>query len=431
MITILVFVIILGILIFVHELGHFVMARRNGIKAEEFGFGFPPRIFGIQILEGDKLEKIAESEEIEMTTDGLREVIVDKKTEVDVLAHKKKWRWIWGKRDTHEEWENDDKLNEGTIYSLNWFPLGGFVKIKGENGDGADEPDSFAAQSAWVRIKVLAAGVTMNFILAWLVISLALTIGAPQEMDNARGNAKDLKIQISEVKKESVAEKMGFKVGDEILQCLSPDPACIQKFVEVPEVISFIGANAGKEIVLKVKRGDTILNLKGVPQFNEEVGRGLVGVGLVQTAIVSYPWYQALVEGLIVTWRMVEMVFSTFYTVIASLFGGEKVAVEVAGPVGIVYFTKQVTELGFVYILQFIAILSVNLGIINILPFPALDGGRILFILIEKAKGSPVSAKVEQAIHTAGFMLLITLMLFVTFKDIVRFDIWAKITSIF
>ena len=394
MLTALVFIIILGILIFVHELGHFVAARRNGIKAEEFGFGFPPRIFGFQ--------KIG-----------------------------RKWRFIWGKKDTQEEWENKDHQKEGTIFSLNWFPLGGFVKIKGENGEGANEPDSFASKPAWTRIKVLAAGVTMNFILAWLVISLALTIGAPQEMDNARGNAKNLKIQISEVKSESVAEKMGFKVGDEILQCLSPDPMCIQKFEEVDQVISFIGANAGKEIVLKVKRGDTILNLKGVPQFNREVGRGLIGVGLVQTAIVSYPWYQALVEGLIVTWRMIEMVFVTFYTVIVNLIGGEKVAVEVAGPVGIVYFTKQVTELGFVYILQFIAILSVNLGIINILPFPALDGGRILFILIEKMKGSPVSAKVEHAIHTIGFLLLITLMLFVTMKDIIRFDIWAKITNIF
>jgi regulator of sigma E protease len=394
MLTLLVFVIILGILIFVHELGHFVVARRNGIKAEEFGFGFPPRIFGFQ--------KIG-----------------------------KKWRFIWGKKDTDREWENKDHSSEGTIFSLNWFPLGGFVKIKGENGEGADEPDSFASKPAWARIKVLAAGVTMNFILAWLVVSLALTIGAPQELDNARGNAKDLKIQISEVKSGSVAENMGFKVGDEVLQCLSPDPACIKKFSAVEEVISFIGANAGKEIVLKVKRGDTILNLKGFPQFDEKAGRGLVGVGLVQTAIVAYPWYQALVEGLIVTWRMIEMVFVTFYTVIGSLFGGEKVSVEVAGPVGIVYFTKQVTELGFVYILQFIAILSVNLGIINILPFPALDGGRILFILIEKVKGSPVSAKVEHTIHTVGFMLLIGLMLFVTMKDIVRFDIWEKLTSLF
>jgi regulator of sigma E protease len=383
MLTILVFVIILGILVFVHELGHFVVARRNGIKAEEFGFGFPPRIFGFQKI-GNK------------------------------------WRFIWGKKDTDREWENKDNADEGTIYSLNWFPLGGFVRIKGENGEGEGEPDSFITKSAWVRIKVLAAGVTMNFILAWLVVSLALTIGAPQEVDNARGNAKDLKIQISEVKPDSIAEKMGIKVGDEILQ-----------FKEVSDVQNFIGQNAGKEIVLKIKRGATLLDLKGTPQMDESIGKGLLGVGLVQTAIVSYPWYQALVEGIIVTWRMIEMVFVTFYSVIASLFGGAKVAVEVAGPVGIVYFTKQVTELGFVYILQFIAILSVNLGIINILPFPALDGGRILFIFIEKVKGSPVSAKVEHAVHTAGFILLITLMLFVTFKDIIRFDIWAKITSIF
>jgi regulator of sigma E protease len=120
-----------------------------------------------------------------------------------------------------------------------------------------------------------------------------------------------------------------------------------------------------------------------------------------------------------------------FGGMIRDLIFGQKVGVDVTGPVGIVYFTKQVTELGFVYVLQFIALLSINLGIINALPFPALDGGRILFILIEKIKGSPVSKKLEQAVHTTGFALLILLMIFVTFRDLLRFNIFDKIKNLF
>jgi regulator of sigma E protease len=383
MLTAIVFIITLAILIFVHELGHFLVARRNGIKADEFGFGFPPRIFGY-------------------------------------VKVGKKWKFIRG---------NKEIESKNTIYSINWIPLGGFVKIKGENGDVKDK-DSFAVKSAWTRIKVLAAGVTMNFVLAWFVISLAFMIGIPQAADSGTP-AKNSVVQISQVLKETPAEKMGIRPGDQIVKCVSNDSVCKNKFANVAAVQTFISANKGKEIILEIKRGNETLNLKGTPRIDYPDDQGALGISLAETAIVSYPWFQAIYEGLMMTFRIVILIVTTFYDIIKSLLVGQKVAVDVTGPIGIAVVAKQFTDLGFVYILQFIALLSINLGIINALPFPALDGGRILFILIEKIKGSPVSQKVEQMIHNFGFMFLILLMILVTFHDVLRFGIIDKIKGIF
>ena len=174
-----------------------------------------------------------------------------------------------------------------------------------------------------------------------------------------------------------------------------------------------------------------MLDLKGVPRADYPSDQGALGISLVQTAIVQYPWYEAIVKGFTSTLNIIAVIFTTLFDIIKNLIIGQKVSVDVSGPVGIAYLTKQVTELGFVYILQFAALLSINLGIINGLPIPALDGGRILFIIIEKIKGSPVSQKVEQAFHTVGFVLLILLMILVTFRDIIRLDVFDKIKNIF
>lgn len=412
MLTIIVFIVTLGILVFVHELGHFFVARRNGIRAEEFGFGFPPRMFGFQKLTGKK-----------------------KKTEKDdELITVSKWRFIWGKRDTDEEWENKENLSEGTIYSINWIPLGGFVKIKGEDGSDKKDKDSFAGKPAWVRIKVLGAGIVMNFVLAWFVISLGLFIGSPQAIeDNQIG--KNVKIQIAEVVPGTPAEKMGLKAGDEVIKCDPPAggdiPECQNNFTGVGEIQNVINANKGQEITLEIKRGKQILSLTGEPRVDYLENQGALGISLVKTAVVSYPWYEAIYKGLISVFNLIWLILTTFFDIIKDIVTGHKVSVDVSGPVGIAYLTKQVTDLGFSYILQFIALLSINLGIINGLPFPALDGGRILFILIEKIKGSPVSQKFEQLAHTLGFVALIALMILVTFRDLIKFDIFDKIKNLF
>lgn len=403
--TILVFVITLGILVFVHELGHFLVARRNGIGAEEFGFGFPPRMLGFQPLV--------------------------KKTEKDgKIISETKWRFIWGKRDTDKEWKDEDGFEGGTIYSMNWIPLGGFVKIKGEDGSEKNEKDSFAGKPAWIRIKVLGAGVMMNFLLAWFVISLAFFAGSPQAIEEGQGG-KDSKIQIAEVISGTPAQEMGIKAGDEVLRCKMDAPECQNNFIGVSEIQSMINRYKGQEIILEVKRGSQLLELKGTPRTDYPENQGALGISLVKTAIVDYPWYEAIYRGFIGTINLIWLILATFAGIIRDLILGQKVSVDISGPVGIAYLTKQVTDLGFAYILQFVALLSINLGIINAMPFPALDGGRILFILIEKIKGSPVSQKVEQFAHTAGFVALIALMFLVTFRDLIKFDIFEKIKNLF
>jgi len=377
MVAVFVFIIILGLLIFVHELGHFVTARRNGIKASEFGFGFPPRAVGIV-----KSEKTGKN------------------------------RIVWG---------NKDIQSKNTIYSLNWIPLGGFVKIKGEDGSRVQDEDSFAHKSAWIRVKVLAAGVAMNFLFAWFLLSIVFMLGAPEVVDSSDKNVQNTKIQISEVSVGSPAAAMGLKVGDEVLKTQVSSEGVSKKIISVSSLQNFINAHKGKELTLEIKRGGENLTLKGTPRREFPAGQGALGVSLVETAIVSYPWYLSIWKGLEATFNLIVAIFSAFFGILASLFSGRGVGADLSGPVGIAVLTKEVTGLGLAYVMQFAALLSINLGIINILPIPALDGGRILFVVIEKIKGSPVNQKVEQIFHTIGFVLLIMLMILVTFKDVSKF----------
>ncbi|MDP1845587.1 MAG: RIP metalloprotease RseP [Candidatus Moranbacteria bacterium] len=388
MFTVVVFIIVLGILVFVHELGHFIVARRNGVRAEEFGFGFPPRAAGFYWSE-----------------------------------HSQKWKFVRGSREIK---------TKNTIYSLNWIPLGGFVKIKGEDGEGKNDPQSFSGKPAFLRIRILAAGVVMNFILAAVLFSLAFFIGVPQVVDSGVGEkTKDEKIQVVEVAKSSPAEAMGIKMGDELAGGKDPVSGEIIKFQNLKEVQNFINDRKGQEITLAIKRGSEPMELTGIPRTDLPSGEGALGISYVETAQVSYPWYRAIYEGVTYAFQVAWLIISTFVMIIWKLIARQPAGLDVSGPVGIAVLTGQVARLGFVYILQFTAMLSINLAIINAFPIPALDGGRILFILIEKIKGSPVSQRFEQRAHNIGFALLITLMIFVTAKDLVRLDLIEKIKTIF
>lgn len=371
MFTLIVFLIILGLLVFVHELGHFVVARRNGIKAEEFGFGFPPRAIGCHFDEKSK-----------------------------------KWKVIAGNK--HVESEN-------TIYSLNWFPLGGFVRIKGEDGEGKLEKDSFAAKSAWIRIKVLAAGVIMNFLLAWVLFSLLLTLGINQEVDQNDTSISDARIQIASVIPKTPAYEMGIREGDTVLKCVGQDVRCAQKFANIAQLQGFVADNKGMQITFQIERGASILELTGAPRLIAPEGEGLLGIGLAQTIFVKYSFWESIKQGPIVMWNVLLMMG----IVIKSLFAGD--ASNIGGPLAIAHFTKQATALGFASLVQLAALLSVNLGVVNILPIPALDGGRILFIVIEKIKGSKISQQTENAFHTTGFLLLMMLMAYLVVHDLMRY----------
>ncbi len=362
-----VFILILGILIFSHELGHFVVARRNGIKTDEFGFGFPPRIGGFVRVEN-------------------------------------KWKFIWG---------NKEIGSKNTIYSLNWIPLGGFVKIKGENGEEKEEADSFASKKPWVRAKVLAAGVIMNFILAWFLYSVGYVVGNPEAVENGPS------VQIINVIDESPAKQMGLKPGDEIFKTQTLSDGNVIQINTVEDVQNYIGNFKGQEVALKIKRGKEAMNLKGVPRVNAPEGQGSLGIELAQVSIVKYPWYQAPWLGLLKLKEVFLAIFIVLYEALKSFLVWKAPAgLEIAGPVKIFNLTGDFVRLGYIYVIQFAALLSVNLGIMNALPIPALDGGRILFVIIEKIKGRPVKEKTEQFFHTVGFFALIMLMIFIITREL-------------
>lgn len=377
MLTLLVFLIILGILVFVHELGHFTVARRNGIKCDEFGFGFPPRAIGVY-----KKEK------------------------------KGKWYAGWRMVIGNKHVESDH-----TIYSLNWIPLGGFVKIKGEDGEHKKEKDSFSSKSAWIRVKVLAAGVIMNFLLAWVLFAWLLTMGINQEVDQNDTSVSGTNIQIISVAPKSPAYEMGIREGDNVIKCAGENPTCSGPFTNIAELQNFVKENKGKEITLEIARGDKNLSFAGKVREQSPDGEGLLGIGLAQTTFVKYSFWQALKQSPFVMWNVLIMMG----LVLKSLFAGD--ASNIGGPLAIAHYTKQATALGFSYIVQLAALLSVNLGIVNILPIPALDGGRILFVLIEKIKGSAVSQETEGTIHTIGFLLLMALMVYLVVHDVIRYGL--------
>jgi regulator of sigma E protease len=354
-ITILILVVVLGLIIFVHEAGHFFAAKKLGAAVEEFGFGFPPRIFGIK--KGD------------------------------------------------------------TIYSINWIPFGGFVKIKGESGDHQEEKDSFSNLKIWKRAVILSSGVFMNFVLAIILLSIGFFIGLPSVVtdDLPKDRMRDEKIQVLSVLEESPAANAGLQVGDNIISIDG------NSFDSVDDLIEYTSHKLDETIALVTKRGDEVINSEIVLKDIDNSGVGKMGTGLVETAIVSYPWYEAIFEGFKASFSVAWQILVAFYELLKNLIVEQTVPADISGPIGIAVMTSRVAKLGFIYLLQFTALLSINLMILNFLPFPALDGGRVLFLAIEKIRRKPVSQKIESMIHTVGFFILIGLVILVSVRDVSRF----------
>lgn len=366
--TILVFLIVLSIIVFVHELGHFYTAIKLGIGVEEFGFGFPPRMLGIK--------------------------------------------------------------RKGIIYSINWIPLGGFVKIKGEAGDNLEDQDSFTNQPVWKRAIVLFAGVFMNWVLALILITIGYLVGLPAVLDGEVPTGaiiSDAKVQIMEVYPGSIADQVGLEVGDVVLKVDN------NEFNDSLVLQAYLQEHKDKEINLRVERTpeekEFTVTATEIPDLE---GEKLLGIGLVNSGTVSYHWYQAPWEAIKTTFNMTILIFQAFFGLIANLVRGSGVG-DVSGPVGVAVFAGRAMEMGWIYLLQFTALISVNLAVINILPFPALDGGRILFLVIEKIRRKPNNQKIEAIVHNIGFSLLMLLIVLITYKDIVRYGggLIAKISSLF
>jgi regulator of sigma E protease len=344
-----VFVLIgLSLLVFVHEAGHFLVAKFFNMKVDEFGFGLPPRLWGKQVGE--------------------------------------------------------------TVYSLNWLPFGGFVKVYGEEGGenvtmtgqkavdtaSPDYTRSFAVQPAWKRLIVIVAGVTMNFIFGWLVLTAAFMIGTPEG------------VIITEIAKNSPAEAVGILPGDRMLDFKTAD-----------EFTRFIQEHKGREARLRVEERGAEKTITVTPRETPPEGQGALGVGLTDGG-GQLGLLDAAREAFLSTLYIIQAIFIGLWGLVAGLFRGNADLNSVVGPVGIVGVASDATRMGLVYLLHLLALISVNLGVINIVPFPALDGGRALFILLEKIKGSPLPAKAERVVNGVGFVFLIALMALITIRDVGR-----------
>lgn len=423
MYSLLLFIVVLAILVLSHEFGHFVAAKKTGMKVEEFGFGFPPRLFGIQFLKEKKIEKIAEVETVEVkdellpTADGgeiLKETITDTIKEYDTVKEKRTWRFVWGNRALNETDEN-----YGTVYSLNWLPLGGFVKIKGENGDDASDPKSFAAKKPWQKAVVLFAGVAMNVILAAVLLSLGYLIGLPQTVDQMDdvSQVRERRIEILGVLPGKPAEAAGILAGDVVLQVgdlANPRLQALQDYVNNQK---------DKEILLRVQRGEQTIEKSIKPALYSDTGKAGFGISIAEIGTVKYSFFKAIYHGVVATGLYLKEITVAFYYLISGLVSGVGVGEAVSGPVGIAVLTGRVARLGIIYLIQFTAMLSLNLAIFNILPIPALDGGRLLFLAIAAIRRKPISQKVEQIFHTVGFALLMLLVLVVTVRDLANFKV--------
>lgn len=362
--NVLIFVLILLVLVLVHEAGHFFSAKYFGIRVDEFGFGWPPKLFGFKRGE--------------------------------------------------------------TEYTINALPIGGFVKIFGEDPDdentnGPDRNRSFVHKPKWQQAIVLFAGIFMNFVLAWLLFSIGFMSGLPTSTSGASPNVKveNAQLTIVSVLPDSPAALSGLTTGDKLLYLTSGTNTT--DILNPETVKDFIVSHGDQEIEIGYLRGssDATEFLRLTPTLTDGANP-TIGIAMDEIGIAKLSFFPAFWEGLKLTWNVTRGTAVGLYTLVADGIQGKGNFASVAGPVGMVGIVGDATKFGFAYLISFAALISVNLAIINLIPFPALDGGRLLFLLIEKIKGSRISPKIANTANMIGFAVLIGLMLVVTYHDIVK-----------
>lgn len=357
--TIIIFILILSVLVLIHEAGHFFVAKKMDVKVEEFGFGFPPRIFG---------KKIGE-----------------------------------------------------TIYSLNALPIGGFVKLYGEDEAGMgkvslkkskqkfkDAKRAFFAKNPWQRALIVVAGVVMNFLLAVVIASYLFAVVGIATPGNH--------VLVAEVAKNSPAQQAGLVVGDTII---SVDSITV---TNPQQVIDYTKKHLGQKLIITIldkQNKQQVLYI--TPRTKYPVNEGAMGIAITTNVIAKkYPWYQAPVVGTVETVKQSWLVIQGLGQSVWQLVVQHSVPKDIAGPIGIAQLTGQFVQVGPNAVLSLISLLSLNLAVLNILPIPALDGGRLFFILIEAVTGKKVNPKYEGYAHAIGMAFLLTLILLITFHDVVR-----------
>lgn len=368
--------VILGIALFVglvvvHELGHYIAARRNGVDVEEFGIGFPPR--------------------------------------------------AWGK-----------KLKNGVLFSLNWLPLGGFVKLKGEH-DEDTEKGSYGAASLKNKTKILLAGVGMNLLVAFILLTALAWLGTPQIVDNQFKIASDShvakqQILVANVETGSPADKAGLTIRDEIVSFTASGRVFIPTSANgLPDITTQL---AGQAVDLTYKRGGEEKVVSIQLRSSDEVEaskktddpKGYLGISPTEYILTRATWsapIQAAGEMVQITALTMQGLSRALGALVTGNTG--EASKQVAGPVGIFVLIKDGSLLGYQFVLIIVALISLTLAIMNALPIPALDGGRLFVTLVFRGLRKPLTKKAEDFIHGTGFALLLLLIVLITVVDIRRF----------
>lgn len=450
--TIIAFIIILSVLIFVHELGHFIVAKRAGITVEEFAIGFPPRMVKLWQDEG------------QITLDG-QQYVIGRKMNVPrtvqpgatVYAETgldKQGRLALTRIDLVEVVKQGDKRQQGsearildaisfkssqsvaakegmptyqvdaltrpTEYSINWIPLGGYVRMVGE--EDPTDPGSFASKSKKIRFAVLVAGSLMNLVTAVVFFTLTSMSGVPEPVTgtNLLGEPSPIaQTVVTEVIPDTPAAAAGLQSGDIILG------AGEIEFNHVGDLIYYVDQRKGQTISLQIEREGQIFTTDLTPRVNPPAGQGAMGVGITyegtEVELTYYPVHRAFVRGLQQTGEYIALTFYLPVAIIQNIIPAE--AARPTGPVGIYQQTGSAVDAAvqrdwWFPILWLTAILSTALAITNLLPLPALDGGRIMFVLIEAVRGKRIAPEKEGAIHFIGLALLLMLMLVISYYDI-------------
>ncbi len=345
--TIIIFLLVLLVCVIAHEWGHFIAAKKSGMLVEEFGFGIPPR--------------------------------------------------IWGK-----------KKGE-TLYSINALPIGGFVKIAGENGldEGVPIERQFDSKPWYLKALVLVAGVTMNLLLALVLFTAANMLGMPTTVVGGTPT-------IIAVTPKSPAQEAGIAVGDTVTSVSVDGVAAQELSTDALRALIVDGANV---VTISYRHDgeakEVTLTPEGAP------GARMIGIGVEPIGIVKSSFGQAFSAAWHQTWALVSAIWHTLADLVTGLFSSKGTSVSnLIGPVGLANEVKGAASIGFAYLLAFTAVISVNLAVLNIMPFPALDGGRLLVVFLEAVFRKKFSRTVVGYIHAAGFLLLILLMLVLTVGDI-------------